>query len=184
MRFFLILLALSHTLFSFEFENFKENGIDYVWDDQSLYNQGLNVYLQAFRKLYTELNVENRESHFQETMASELKLNKENPELNHWLLAKKEGQVVGIAIFELNNYPNVYIRELAVLPEFQKQGIGKELNFGIIKSIPQIERIQIVTRHINKPAIDFYLALGFFKSDFCHSQYDPNRYLGMEWINE
>lgn len=167
--------------FAFELKNFEKEGIEYVWDRKDLMDQGLQVYLEAFSTLYSALNVENRESHFVETMKHEKELAEKNPENIRWLIALKEGKAVGISIVEFFKYPDVYVRELAVLPDYQKKGIGKTMTFALLKDLPDLKKISIVTRRINLPAIDFYKALGFAVTDFSHSEYDPNRYIGMEW---
>ncbi len=177
---FLFALVLSN-IHAYEFQDFTENGVEYVWDRKELYEEGLGVYLAAFRTLYTELGVENRESHFRETMKHELELVEAHPNEIHWLLALKDEKVVGISIVELFTYPDLYVRELAVLPEYQMRGIGKALTFAPLKDLPDLRKISIVTRKINVPAITFYTVLGFTVSDFTHSGYDPNRYIGMEW---
>jgi ribosomal protein S18 acetylase RimI-like enzyme len=177
--FFLLCFALP----CYGFKDFKQGEIEYLWDRTDKYEEGLQVYLQAFRKLYTELNVEGREEHFAGVMKEELKLAKENPKNIHWLIAYKDGKPIGLGIYEMFAYPDLYIREMAVMPEYQRMGIGKVLAFAPLKDLPDLRKILIVTRRINKPAISFYEAIGFAHSDFCHATYNPERYLGMEWVN-
>ncbi len=174
------MFIFSTEIFSVEFTDFANNGTEYVWDQSNLYEEALTVYLEAFRKLYTELEVKDREEHFKETMHNELTLVKQHPDKIHWLIAKNDDKMIGLAIFELFEYPNVYIRELAVLPEYQRQGIGRQLTFAILKDNSDIRKISIITRNINKPSIEFYSTLGFHPSDFCHAEYDPKKYFGME----
>lgn len=182
----ILLCVLTNTLFSnqFKFNDFEKNGIRYVWDQPELYEKGLTVYLEAFRTLYTALNVENRESHFQETMKHELELVKAHPKEIHWLVAMKGDRSVGLSIYEFYTYPDIYVREVAVLPEYQRKGIGRELTFAPLRDLSDVRKVAIVTRKVNKPAIAFYESLGFHTSDFSHSEYDPHKYIGMEWIKK
>jgi ribosomal protein S18 acetylase RimI-like enzyme len=183
-KFLLVLILLSVSLFGRTFTNFSYNGVDYVWNESQNYEKALTVYLEAFRTLYKELKVEKSEEHFKETMKHELELAKEHPDYIHWCVARKEGQIVGIAIFEFLNYPAIYVRELAVLPAFQHQGIGTQLSYAPVRDDPQIEKISIVTRHVNTTAVGFYKAIGFSPSSYMHPEYSPSVYCGMEWVNK
>ena len=76
--------------------------------------------------------------------------------------AKKNSKVVGCALFEeTENKGEVYIRELAVAPEYWQQGIGKKLVFSISEKISGIKKYVIVTRRCNARAKNFYAKLGF-----------------------
>lgn len=181
---FALLLCLNTVAFARDFTNFAHNGVEYVWNETENYEKALTVYLNAFRKLYGELKVEKTEEHFREVMKHELELAAEHKDYIHWLLAKKEGQIVGLAIYEFDKYPALYVRELAVLPEYQNQGIGTQLTYAPLRQDSKIEKISIVTRHVNKSAVGFYKAIGFLPSSYMHPEYDPAKYCGMEWVNQ
>jgi ribosomal protein S18 acetylase RimI-like enzyme len=176
-------VSLNSFGYAAEFKNFTSNGVEYVWDEEESYEAGLAVYLAAFRKLYAELQVEKSEEHFKEAMKHEMELAHDHSDYIHWVIAKKEGQIIGVGMFEFLNYPEVYVREIAVLPEFQRQGIGTQLTFAPLRSDSDIQKITLVTRHVNKPAVEFYKALGFDLSAYMHPEYDPAKYCGMEWVN-
>ncbi len=83
------------------------------------------------------------------------------------LLAERNGQVVGFALF-FHNYstfltkPGIYLEDIFVLPDYRQQGIGKAL----LSQVAQIavERncggLEWSVLDWNQPAIDFYLSMG------------------------
>lgn len=98
--------------------------------------------------------------------------------------AKKEGVSIGFAIFEMEGYPNsVYLSELVVDPHFQRQGVGRNLVFSILKKFSETEKIVLITRKANFQACAFYPAIGFVDSDYMHPGYDPRVYKGFEFKN-
>ena len=94
--------------------------------------------------------------------------------------AKKEGKVVGFALFEPLENDTVYLAELAVSPECWGQGLGRKLTFAILEKKPTTRKIVFVTEHINKWAHAFYEALGFQPSDYTHEGYSPTHFRGYE----
>lgn len=178
---FFLLVIFSLTLSAFELKNFSYNNIDYQWDRKERYEEALDVYVGSFQESYRKLGLGDCADHFKEQRVTERRLAEENPANNHWLLAMRGDKVVGVAIFEFDHYPNLYVRELAVLPEYQRQGIGKNLSFGPVRD-NSIERVSILTRRANTTAVAFYKALGFKETDYGHEGYDLVRYVGMEWF--
>ena len=83
------------------------------------------------------------------------------------LLAERNGQVVGFALF-FHNYstfltkPGIYLEDIFVLPDYRQQGIGKAL----LSQVAQIAverncgRLEWSVLDWNQPAIDFYLSMG------------------------
>jgi len=95
--------------------------------------------------------------------------------------AKKNSKVVGFASFnETESKGEVYIRQLAVAPEYWKQGIGKKLVFSINKKISNIKKYVLVTRRCNFGAKNFYTNLGFKEFEYQHEGLDPKQYVGYE----
>ncbi len=98
--------------------------------------------------------------------------------------AWKEAIPVGFAIFEMKAYPaSVYLSELIVDPNSQRNGIGKNLVFSVLGRFPELEKIVLVTRKANFQATAFYPAIGFVGSDYIHLGYDPEIYKSFEFIN-
>lgn len=98
------------------------------------------------------------------------------------IVAKKEGEVLGFIGFEYNDISHqVYISQLAVHPDYWKQGIGRELVFYSLQLYEQMEGLSVICRKINTTAIQFYEKLGFTKSTYMHSGYSPEKYCGFDW---
>ena len=99
-----------------------------------------------------------------------------------YVVSIKEGdKVVGFASFDgINDVGEVYIRLLAVDPDYWYQGIGKQLVFAINQKISGIKKYVLVTRRINEMARKFYFKLGFKESDYIHEGLDPKKYVGYE----
>ena len=116
----------------------------------------------------------------------ELSKNLEQPDCSLQIVtAKKEDIPVGFAIFEMKTYPtSVYLSELLVDPNSQRNGIGKNLVFSVLRRFPELEKIVLVTRKANFQATAFYPAIGFASSDYIHLGYDPEIYESFEFINQ
>jgi GNAT superfamily N-acetyltransferase len=85
----------------------------------------------------------------------------------HCLIADYEGQPAGFALYFFNystwvGWPGVYVEDLFVLPEFRRQGIGRELlrEVAAIAVEKGCQRLQWEVLDWNTPAIDFYRELG------------------------
>jgi GNAT superfamily N-acetyltransferase len=83
------------------------------------------------------------------------------------LLAENDSRVVGFALF-FHNYstflarPGVWLEDLFVLPEYRGQGHGKALLQAVARIAVErgCGRLEWSVLNWNKPAIDFYHALG------------------------
>lgn len=177
----LLLLFMGCSLCAFELTSYTKNGIDYQWDRKDKREEALSVYVTGFQYTYQQLGLGDCVEHFRDQVVEERNLSDQDPVNNRWLVALDGDKVVGMAIFEFNNYPCLYIRELCVLPEYRRRGIGRELSLAVLQD-NKVERISILTRRANKPAIEFYSTQNFQETQFHHEGYDPQRYIGMEWI--
>ncbi len=76
------------------------------------------------------------------------------------LAENPEGTVVGFACFQyfLNE---CHILNIAVLPEFRKQGIGQQLMKWILTEMKNAQEFYLEVRKSNRPAISLYERLGF-----------------------
>jgi ribosomal protein S18 acetylase RimI-like enzyme len=101
-----------------------------------------------------------------------------NPNI-HLLVAKKGMAPLGYAFFDLSDYPRqVYIGELAVDPQFKRQGIAKELVQSVLWQLPEVEKVYVITRKANFQACGFYKALGFVPSSYIKDDYDKALFTG------
>ncbi|MBD1922917.1 GNAT family N-acetyltransferase [Microcoleus sp. FACHB-831] len=83
------------------------------------------------------------------------------------ILAEYAGQAVGFALF-FHNYstfltkPGIYLEDLFVLPEYRRQGIGKELLGYLARLAVERDcgRLEWSVLDWNEPAIAFYRRMG------------------------
>jgi ribosomal protein S18 acetylase RimI-like enzyme len=87
--------------------------------------------------------------------------------------------MIGFAIFEKWGGQNYYLAEMAVLPEYQRRGIGKQLVFSIFDKDQAAEKILLVTEKSNTWSQSFYEKIGFKHSSFQHPDY-PENFIGYE----
>ena len=76
-------------------------------------------------------------------------------------LIENDGRVAGSIMYEMKSPVHAYISGLAVMPEFQGQGIAREAMELVLKEIGPIERIDLVTHPENIKAVNLYTSLGF-----------------------
>lgn len=91
----------------------------------------------------------------------------------------EEGQTLGFVSFDREKN-GIYIRRLAIDPEFSGKGLGKLLVFSILNIWDKSTKIQLVTRRANTNALNFYKKIGFDLSNFEHPGVDPKIYCGLE----
>lgn len=87
---------------------------------------------------------------------------------------------VAFAIFEKWDERSYYLAEMAVLPDYQRQGIGKKLVFSILEKEPTTQKILLVTEELNRWSQSFYEKIGFIPSSFQHPDY-PKQFIGYEF---
>jgi len=76
-------------------------------------------------------------------------------------LVLKDGIVVGDTSYEKKSDGSVYLSGLAVDPQFQKQGIGREVMRLIMEELKDVNKVYLVTHPENSGAIKLYLSFGF-----------------------
>lgn len=86
------------------------------------------------------------------------------------LVAAEQGDIVGVIIGTIDNNKGYYYR-VAVLPEFQRQGIGKSLIQGLKQRFEQrnVTKIMITADEFNENVLPLYEKLGYAASDFFRS---------------
>ncbi len=85
-------------------------------------------------------------------------------------IIEKNGVPVGDVSYEVKSKDHIYISGIAIVPEFQKQGIAKEALVAIKKEIAGVKRVDLVTHPKNNVILLMALSAGFkiesWKDDF------------------
>lgn len=76
-------------------------------------------------------------------------------------LIEKDGVIVGNVSYERKIEGRVYISGLVINPQFQGQGIGREVIMRILDEIKDVKRVDLVTHPDNATALALYESLGF-----------------------
>jgi len=135
--------------------------------------QFLHVFLSAFLP-QGRLNTLQLSSYFEKKIMPRL-------EAGQWsIVALDKDKIVGFAIYEKWDEKSYYLAEMAVLPEYQRQGIGKQLVFSIFDQDQDAEKILLVTEKGNQWSQAFYEKIGFKHSSFQHPDY-PENFIGYEF---
>ncbi len=58
----------------------------------------------------------------------------------------------------------VFIQDILVFPEYQRQGIGTRLLREVMDRYPDVYQMELMTDNTPK-TVSFYRSLGFFKAD-------------------
>ena len=76
-------------------------------------------------------------------------------------LILKDEIVVGDSSYERKPDGSVYLSGLAIDPQFQKQGIGREVMRLTMEELNNVKTIRLMTHPENSGAIKLYLSFGF-----------------------
>lgn len=76
-------------------------------------------------------------------------------------LVLKDGIIVGDASYEKKPDGSFYLSGLAIDPQFQRQGIGREVMNSIMDELKDIKVIKLLTHPENSVAVKLYLSFGF-----------------------
>ena len=76
-------------------------------------------------------------------------------------LILKDGVVVGDTSYERKPDGSAYLSGLVIEPQFQGQGIGKEVMRLTMEDLKDVKIITLMTHPENKVAINLYLSFGF-----------------------
>src|SRR5579859_455929 len=109
-----------------------------------------SIFVDAFMEVYKdtlckEIGVEaTRKFLSEKAFAPEVKCLMENKEGIQFFIAKLNGALAGVATFNKTDTPHeVYFREMAVSPAYQKMGVGKALTFLCLEHFPDTQRITV-----------------------------------------
>jgi ribosomal protein S18 acetylase RimI-like enzyme len=86
------------------------------------------------------------------------------------LVAVEQGEIVGMIIGTIDNNKGYYYR-VAVLPEYQRQGIGQSLIQALKQRFEQrhVTKIMITADEFNEKVLPLYEKLGYVATDFFRS---------------
>lgn len=76
-------------------------------------------------------------------------------------IIEKDGVAIGNISYELKGGDHAYLNGFVVIPDFQGQGIGREVLARILEELKNMRRIDLATHPHNAKAIRLYLSFGF-----------------------
>ncbi|MFA6189963.1 MAG: GNAT family N-acetyltransferase [Candidatus Staskawiczbacteria bacterium] len=76
-------------------------------------------------------------------------------------LIEKNNEIVGDVSYELKEKGSAYLSGLVIMPEFQGQGIAREVISVILEELKNVRMIELFTHPENKKSISLYTSLGF-----------------------
>jgi ribosomal protein S18 acetylase RimI-like enzyme len=133
----------------------------------------LEVFLKAFLP-QGRSNIEQLSDYFHNKIKPRLEENQLT--ITVW----DQANLIAFAIFEKWAEQTYYLAEMAVLPEYQQKGIGKQLAFSIFNKDIETKKILLITEKNNKWSQAFYEKIGFKRSSFQHPNY-PENFIGYEF---
>lgn len=134
----------------------------------------LDVFLRAFLP-QGRSNIEQLSDYFYNKIKPRL-LKENQITVTVW----DQDSLLAFAIFEKWEEQSYYLAEMAVVPEYQRKGIGKQLVFSIFDKEQEASKILLVTEKNNKWSQAFYERIGFKRSSFQHPNY-PENFIGYEF---
>lgn len=144
------------------------------------------IFVQAFLKAYEELTpeqlgVEDKFLFLQDAFSDVY--DDVHQGLQKIVVARQNGTIMGFVGFKKTEKPHqIYISQLAVLPQYWQRGLGTQLVFSALRLYDDVESLVVIPRKINHIAKQFYTKLGFVESSYMHPGYNPERYVGYEWV--
>lgn len=160
----------------------------------ALLEKDREVFVSAFSNNYQDVPIQNLNPEFKTQGDVDKWLNDYFDEEEKLLRAEQifyvrayqDGKLIGWASFEKGKAKDsaAYVRHMAISPDYQRKGIGKQLLFSIKNDndlLPNTQRIYLITRRLNTRAISFYEKHGFRESHYMRVGLDSSRYVGFEW---
>ncbi len=88
-----------------------------------------------------------------------------NPACEFWVARGEDGKIIGFIEFWLM-YDESHVIDIAVHPDYRRQGLGEELMKFLIEksSSGGAKKIFLEVRPSNQPAISLYKKMGFIES--------------------
>jgi ribosomal protein S18 acetylase RimI-like enzyme len=143
----------------------------------------VNAFSEAYRAIPLEvLGVKSVQSFLTEAFNEERADLAKAEETIYFFSARVRDQVAALISFSPTEIPHeVYIRALAVDPSYKNQGIGKALVSLCTMQLPDTVKLTLATRRVNTGACEFYKKLGFTEMNTVPHNYNPERYIGLEY---
>lgn len=140
--------------------------VQYEWQKKGELNeQDRTVFIEAFSNAYQKLTPEQLglnisiEDFLDETFAREAEKFTSQDNISIVRAFFKES-LIGFAIFE-KTYSSVYVRQIFVVHDYARQGIGSQLVAHCHDFIEEVENIELVLHQHNQVAIQFCKNYGF-----------------------
>lgn len=76
-------------------------------------------------------------------------------------LIKKEETLAGNISYENKGDGHYHVSGLAIMPQFQNRGVGREALISVLKECGDAKRIDLVVHPDNESAVKLYKSLGF-----------------------
>jgi ribosomal protein S18 acetylase RimI-like enzyme len=158
-----------------------------------------NVFVAAFKKAYETISLEqlqitNLDEFLSNSFDGDQKLLEQEKNGFTFIHVKDKENTVACLTVEQDSEtdatgnqiqkPSGYISILAVEPTYARKGIGEKLVQTSFSLIPNLQKMKVNPRKINKTAIKFYKKLGFKKSSHreVHEGLNKNLYKDLEYI--
>lgn len=186
MKWIVCFLLTCSAVFGWDFQDYTVGEYTFQWDREEDFDRASEMFVKSFMVAYQDfsaeqLGVESVEGFLKEVIDDERQLKKEQEDNIHWLIMKKDEEVIGLLILEMNEYPQVYGRQMAIAPEHMRTGIGRTAADVVLENLPGVERFVAITRVVNQVSSLFFESLGFKRVEYMHEGYDPNKYVGYEY---
>lgn len=99
----------------------------------------------------------------------------EEIEKNTVYFIREGNKIVGSVMYRMKAPDHAYISGLAILPDFQRRGIGKTAMEKVLEELKDVSTIDLVTHPDNARAIALYQSLGFTIGERIENYFDDGQ---------
>ncbi len=157
-----------------------------VSDHKQIEKMYLDSFLDAYKVLSKEqLKISNptKEKWLEDTFKKEIEALKDPSSSIKLITVKERNVIVGAATLEevkIGNSSAFYVRQLALLPEYRRKGLGSEIMQLIEKEArdQNLSSVVLMVRVLNNPGRKFYSKLGYEEGIYHHPDYSKENYIG------
>ena len=173
-------------------DNLKLELMAFLWNAEGSYVSAKNLLVVAFLEAYAafsedELGLQvSKRKWLEETAANEMNIKEKDPNRYQWLIASRADELVGLMVLDIgcdgihHACPtDATIRQLAILPKFQRQRLGLAQEFGlqVLRHYPSICRLKASTRCQNQAAQYLLKKFGFHLLPEDNPEFPARHYL-------